>query len=210
MKTLSSLFVVLFLLGCSQDNSTEQTTQNNPTQTNPQEKTIQSSVSTQPTQTPVKSETNASSKTDVVLDANATVAKAKEDVKVAVETNASAVAKEAKSEVKKVQAAREKVETVKKVETAKKVEKASKPLASAVDGAAVYKTCVACHGQNAEKKALNKSQIIKGWESKKIVAALKGYKDGTYGGAMKAMMKGQVSKLSDAEIEAVAKHISKL
>jgi cytochrome c553 len=81
---------------------------------------------------------------------------------------------------------------------------------AAVDGAVIFKACSACHGANAEKKALGKSQIIKGWDVAKITAALKGYKDGTYGGAMKAVMKGQASKLSDAEIKAVAEHISKL
>ncbi len=85
-----------------------------------------------------------------------------------------------------------------------------KSASAAVDGATIYKACASCHGANAEKKALNKSQIIKGWEISKTVAALKGYKDGSYGGPMKGIMKPQVSKLSDAEIEAVAKHISQL
>jgi len=74
-------------------------------------------------------------------------------------------------------------------------------------GADVYKKCTACHGATAEKKALGKSAIIKGWETQKTVAALKGYQDGTYGGAMKGLMKGQVASLSDAQIEDVAKFI---
>ncbi len=37
-----------------------------------------------------------------------------------------------------------------------------------------------------------------------IVKALKGYKDGSYGGAMKGVMKGQVAKLSDKDIEEIA------
>nr|WP_297439987.1 c-type cytochrome [Sulfurimonas sp.] len=82
--------------------------------------------------------------------------------------------------------------------------------APSVDGALVFKKCVACHGANAEKKALNKSQVIQGWNTQKIIAALHGYKDGTYGGAMKGVMKSQVSNLSDDEITAVAEHISKL
>ncbi|MEA2073981.1 MAG: c-type cytochrome [Campylobacterota bacterium] len=79
-------------------------------------------------------------------------------------------------------------------------------LASA-NGADTYKKCIACHGVNAEKKALGKSAIIKGWESSKTIAALKGYKDGTYGGVMKGVMKGQVASLNDAQIESVAKFI---
>jgi len=79
-----------------------------------------------------------------------------------------------------------------------------------VDGKAVYKACASCHGVTAQNKALNKSQIIKGWESSKIISALNGYKDGSYGSSMKGVMKAQVSKLSDKEIKAVAKYISTL
>ena len=78
------------------------------------------------------------------------------------------------------------------------------------DGAAVYKSCVGCHGVNGEKKALGKSEIITGWKVDQTIAALKGYQDGTYGGAMKGVMKGQVSRLDDAKIKAVAEHISTL
>ena len=78
---------------------------------------------------------------------------------------------------------------------------------AASDGAALYKKCAACHGANGEKKALGKSQIIKDMSRDDMVAAIKGYKDGTYGGAMKALMKGQVASLSDADIEAIADHI---
>ncbi len=75
--------------------------------------------------------------------------------------------------------------------------------------AANWAPCSGCHGVNAEKSALGKSQIIKGWPAEKIVAALKGYKDGSYGGAMKGVMKGQVSRLSDEDIENLANQISK-
>ena len=74
--------------------------------------------------------------------------------------------------------------------------------------AANFAACAACHGANAEKSALGKSQIIKGWPAAKIEAALHGYKDGTYGGAMKGVMKGQVARLSDADIADLAKQIS--
>jgi len=76
------------------------------------------------------------------------------------------------------------------------------------DGAGLYKKCAACHGAKAEKKALNKSQIVQNWDEKKIVDALKGYKDGTYGGAMKGLMKGQVASYSDEDIQKVAKHMT--
>lgn len=79
--------------------------------------------------------------------------------------------------------------------------------AASANGADVYKKCIACHGVMGEKKALGKSEVIKGWEASKTIAALKGYKAGTYGGSMKAIMKGQVAALNDTQIEAVAKFI---
>lgn len=69
--------------------------------------------------------------------------------------------------------------------------------------------CIACHGTDFEKKAMNVSKIVKEMSKEDIVNALKGYKDGTYGGAMKALMKGQVAKLDDAAIEAMAAEIKK-
>ncbi len=74
--------------------------------------------------------------------------------------------------------------------------------------AANWATCAGCHGANGEKKALGKSAIIKGWDEAKTIAALKGYKDGSYGGAMKGVMKGQVARLSDADIQELAKKIA--
>ncbi|MGB5866404.1 MAG: c-type cytochrome [Arcobacteraceae bacterium] len=72
----------------------------------------------------------------------------------------------------------------------------------------LYKKCSSCHGLNAEKKALNKSAVIKDWNASQIEEALKGYKAGTYGGAMKGVMQAQASALSDQEIEALAQHIA--
>ncbi|MBE0491391.1 MAG: c-type cytochrome [Sulfurospirillum sp.] len=80
----------------------------------------------------------------------------------------------------------------------------------AADGASLYKSCAACHGAKAEKKALNKSQIIAGWSADNIVAALQGYKAGTYGGALKGTMKGQVARLSDDDMKVLAEYITTL
>jgi cytochrome c553 len=80
---------------------------------------------------------------------------------------------------------------------------------AAADGAAIYKSqCASCHGAAGEKKALNKSQVIKDFSQEQIVTALKGYKDGSYGGAMKALMKSKVAKLSDDDINAIAKTVA--
>jgi cytochrome c len=74
--------------------------------------------------------------------------------------------------------------------------------------AASIAACAGCHGAGFEKAALGKSQIVKGWDEAKVVAALTGYKDGSYGGPMKGVMKGQVAKLTDADIADIAKQIS--
>lgn len=81
--------------------------------------------------------------------------------------------------------------------------------AIAEDGAALYKKCAACHGAAGEKSALGKSKIIKSMSAADITNALKGYKDGSYGGASKGLMKGQVASLNDAQITAIATFISK-
>jgi len=77
-------------------------------------------------------------------------------------------------------------------------------------GADLYKRCVGCHGINGEKQALGKSEVITAWDKEKTFAALKGYKDGSYGGPMKGVMKGQVIRLSDEELKALSEHISTL
>jgi len=69
--------------------------------------------------------------------------------------------------------------------------------------------CAGCHGANFEKAALGKSKIVKDMTKADIEKALKGYKDGTYGGAMKGLMKGQVAKLSDADIKEIAEKYGK-
>ncbi|MBU0720489.1 cytochrome C [bacterium] len=72
-----------------------------------------------------------------------------------------------------------------------------------------YQKCAGCHGANGEKSALNKSKVIADMSKADIVAAMNGYKSGTYGGAMKGLMAGQVKSLSDADINAIAEKIGK-
>ncbi len=69
--------------------------------------------------------------------------------------------------------------------------------------------CAGCHGANFEKKAMGVSKEVNTMSKADIVAALKGYKDGSYGGSMKALMKGQVAALDDATIEAIANKVGK-
>jgi len=74
-----------------------------------------------------------------------------------------------------------------------------------VNGAA----CAACHGKTFEKHAMGKSKIVKDLTHAEIATALKGYKAGTFGGPMKGVMKGQVGRYSDADLEAFAQTIGK-
>ena len=77
-------------------------------------------------------------------------------------------------------------------------------LASTGAYAASTAVCAGCHGQHFEKAAMGKSKIVKDMSLKDIVNALKGYKAGTYGGAMKQIMVDQVKDLKDSDIEAIS------
>ncbi len=74
----------------------------------------------------------------------------------------------------------------------------------------LYKKCAGCHGAKAQNHALGKSKIIHNFTAKQISTALHGYKNGTYGGAMKAVMAGQAKNLSDKDISALAEYIPTL
>jgi len=82
---------------------------------------------------------------------------------------------------------------------------ASSALMAGVNPAA----CKGCHGANWEKKALGKSKVVANMTHDEIATSLKGYKAGTYGGPMKGVMKGQVAKYSDADLDAFAQTIGK-
>ena len=80
----------------------------------------------------------------------------------------------------------------------------------AADGASIYKKCAGCHGAKAEKPALGKSKIIASMSEDEISKALNGYKDGTYGGPMKGLMKGQVASLKKEDISSLSTYIASL
>ena len=91
----------------------------------------------------------------------------------------------------------------------KKIVIAASLLVASVAFANPYAKCATCHGAAGEKAALGKSKIIKDMPKAEFVAALKGYQDGTYGGAMKGLMAGQVKGLDEATIQAIADQIAK-
>jgi len=82
-------------------------------------------------------------------------------------------------------------------------------LASFASAEVAAAACKGCHGANFEKKALGKSKIVSDMTHADIATSLKGYKAGTYGGAMKGVMVGQVTKYSDADLEAFAQTVGK-
>jgi cytochrome c-type protein NapB len=69
--------------------------------------------------------------------------------------------------------------------------------------------CKGCHGQNFEKHALGKSKIVKDLTKAEVAEALVGYKNGTFGGPMKGVMKGQVARYSVADLKAAAQVLGK-
>jgi len=78
--------------------------------------------------------------------------------------------------------------------------------------AQTYRLCAACHGIHAQTKALGLSHIIQGWNSEKILQALRGYKNGSsYGHSKMAwIMRDKTHNLSDEELQMLANYISKL
>ncbi len=87
---------------------------------------------------------------------------------------------------------------------------AAEPAKVEVNGEAIFSKCKSCHGNSAEKHALNTSKIIQGWSVAQIEDALKGYQNGTYGGSMKNVMSAQAKTLSNEEIKKVAVYIHSL
>lgn len=80
-----------------------------------------------------------------------------------------------------------------------------------IDASALYgEKCASCHGAKADKPALGKSQIIAQWPASQIEEALHGYKSGSYGKEMKAIMQGQAKSLSPDQIKALSKYIPTL
>lgn len=82
-------------------------------------------------------------------------------------------------------------------------------LAVSANATPLYTKCAACHGEKGEKVSLGKSFIIKDMDKDAFISALKGYKEGTYGREMKAMMKAQVMMFSDEQMKEIANYIIK-
>ena len=124
----------------------------------------------------------------------------------AAEEIAAAAKEEAQKQVEQVTDSVAKGEAEAKENVQAKVEEAK----AQIDVTTLYTKCAGCHGMKGEKHALGKSNIIAGQSEEDLVKKIKGYQDGSYGGAMKAMMTGQVKGLSAEQIDALAEYISKM
>ena len=91
----------------------------------------------------------------------------------------------------------------------KKIIIAASLLTACVAFANPYAKCAGCHGADGEKAALGKSKIIKDLSKADFVSALKGYQAGTYGGAQKGLMVGQVKDMTEATMNEIADTIIK-
>ena len=77
------------------------------------------------------------------------------------------------------------------------------------EAAVLYERCQPCHGVNAERNALQKSDIIANYSKDEIIDAINAYKDGTRNRhELGALMKGQVIDLSTYETEILADYIA--
>jgi cytochrome c553 len=77
-------------------------------------------------------------------------------------------------------------------------------------GKRMFKACAACHGREADRKALGVSKVIANMSEVNIYRSLLGYKSGRYGGRMKGIMKGQVARYDKAQLRDVAAYVSSL
>jgi len=148
---------------------------------------------------------------------SSTGASARADMEGGEATKTEAKAEAPKAEAKKAEApVAQKAEAPKaeekKAEAPKAEEKkAEAPKEKSAPASAEVSTaaCAGCHGANFEKKAMGVSKIVNTLSKDDIKKALHGYKDGTYGGSMKTIMKGQAGGLSDAQIDAIANKVGK-
>ncbi len=129
-------------------------------------------------------------------------------------THHEAKAEKHEAKVEKTEAKTEKAEVKESAAPAEKPAAPAEPAkesaaAPAADAGVSTAACAGCHGANFEKKAMGVSKVVNTLTKDEIKTALHGYKDGSYGGSMKALMKGQVAALDDAAIEAIANKVGK-
>ncbi len=105
----------------------------------------------------------------------------------------------------------EKAQEIDKVVPQKKTVEEANTTVAVVDGAVVFQKCSTCHGVDGQKSAFQKSEIIAGQSVENLITYITEYKAGTRDvSGMGKLMTGQVSSLSNDDIQAVAEYISGL
>ena len=146
-------------------------------------------------------------------DKKSAATEAKEAATVAVEKATEAVKEKASDAVEAAKKSAESAIDSAKAAVATATTAAKKAVAAATgsDGKALFAKCAGCHGADGKTAALGKSAVIAGQSASDLETKIAGYKAGTLNIAgMGALMKGQVASFSDADIKAVASHISGL
>ena len=210
---LSVVVASLLLVGCNDDKAAETAVEAVKTEVAVETSKTVEAVKTETAVEAPKTETLTEKATKALDSAKEIATDAKEKVtQKATEAVADAkeVVADAKESVeKKVSEAKDAV--AQKVTEAKEAVNKATSTEAKVEAPASYAVCAGCHGKDGKLKALGKSAVIAGQSKEDIITKMNGYKAGTLNVAgMGALMKGQVAKLSDADIEALATYISGL
>jgi len=199
---LSSVVAVLLLTGCGSEEKKEPVTQKveEVKKTEPVvEKTPEENFVDQVKESTSQVATKVAEESKKVYDATSEAAKS-------VSEKVSQTTKEVTSEI--AESAAQTKDNIEKSINEIVATKKEEVTATEINAKSLYLKCAGCHGQEAQLAALGKSKIIKDMTKEEIVSALKGYKDGTYGGVMKGVMKSQVANLSEEEIDALGEYIA--
>ena len=225
MKKLTVLSVIvasLLLVGCNDDKAVETTPEPVKTETVTEApKAVEEVKSESLTEKATKVVETVKEKASEVVEstkekANEVVESTKEKVSEVVESTkekTNEVVASTKEVASAVVAKTTEIATEAKDAVIEKVEEAKDAVAKVteVKVPASYAACVACHGKSGELKALGKSAVIAGQTKEELVTKMNGYKAGTLNVAgMGGLMKGQVAKLNDSDIEELAIYISGL
>lgn len=211
---LSSVVAIAFLTGCGEDKKVVETktvveVKQEVVKTEPKVEEVVVETKTPETKLVEQVKESTNEVATKIVEESKKVAEAMPAVVQSVSEKVVETTKEVTKEVvAKANETKDKIEESINTIVATKTEAKADNAGLAEKGKGLYLKCAGCHGSSAEKPALGKSQVIKGWDAGKIIAALKGYKDDSYGGVMKGVMKGQVSNLSDEEIEALGAYIA--
>ena len=77
----------------------------------------------------------------------------------------------------------------------------------ALDLEKIHQSCAQCHGADYTTQAMGVGQVVADMSLQEIKKTMIGYKDGTYGGRMQALMAAHVKDYSDDELNEISKYV---